>query len=292
MRQHGRWRRVLAGMLLAAGLVSGSGCLCYLHPIPAPDRDVIEPCRGSPKCARDHVYIFFVHGMDPLDMANLTGLRDHVQDLGFHKTYYGQLYHGPLFDREIRRIHEEDPEARFVLVGFSFGANVVRTLAQSVRGDGIPIDLLVYLGGNTLKNVPYDQPDNVIHLVNILASGFIWNGDNMEAAENISEPDVWHFGSPTHQGTRETLARELAEVVSHVPVEEPADVPATSPEAAPTPRPVTPAPAGPRDEWDFLKPVSRLRQPPPVPGSSPSAVTAKDKADSPYGVIQRTGGVR
>jgi len=251
---------VLAGWLLAAGLVTGSGCMCYLHPIEPAQRDLIEPCRGVPKCARDHVYIFFVHGMDPLDCANLTGVRDHVQELGFHKTFYGQLYHGPLFEKEIRRIHQEDPDARFVLVGFSFGANVVRSLAQTAKADGVTIDLLVYLGGNTLKNEPHDQPENACRIVNILASGCIWNGDTMDRADNIHEPDVWHFGTPTHKATLEKLTQELAEVVAQVPVVERVEPPAPEGEPAPTPRRVVPPPAGPRDEWDFLKPVSRIKQ--------------------------------
>jgi hypothetical protein len=243
--------------------------MCYLHPVQPLEANLVEPCHMVPKCSRDHVYIFLVHGMDPLDYANLTGLRNYLQELGFHKTYYGQLYHTAYFDREISKVHQEDPEARFVLIGFSFGANMVRTLAQSARTQGIPIDLLVYLGGNTLKNVPRDQPENCGRIINILASGAIWHGDTMEAAQNISVPDVWHFGSPTHRATLEALARELAQVAAAVPSAPPPDYREPSqppPETAPAPRPVEPAAqATPRDEWDFLKPVPQLTHYSPPP---------------------------
>src|SRR5439155_11479436 len=116
------------------------------------------------------VHVFLIHGMDPLDFANLSGVRDYIQSLGFIKTHYGQLYHLWEFKKELRRVHEEDPEARFVLIGFSFGANMVRELANAVKQDGIVIDLLVYLGGNTLENTPPNRPDHVLHIVNILAS--------------------------------------------------------------------------------------------------------------------------
>jgi hypothetical protein len=264
MEQQGRWRRGVAACLLALFPFTFAGCLCYLHPVPLPPLAYTQACHVVPKCARDHVYIFFIHGMDPLDYANLTGVRDYVQQLGFHKTYYGQMYHTPYFDHEIRRIHREDPEAHFVLLGFSFGTNFARSIVQSVKDEGIHIDLLVYCGANTLHNNEWDQPKNAGRILNILAWGFIWNGDTMSEAENINVPDVWHFGSPSHPKTLEWLAKELAVVAASVPFVEPAEPVISAepsgtaePETAPTPRPVTPETAE-RDEWDFLKPLSRL----------------------------------
>ena len=256
MKRQGRWRR-LAQCLVAAGLLSGPGCMCYLHPLAPPPPDLAEPCRAVPKGARDHVYVFLVHGMDPLDYANMTGLRDFIEDLGFHQTYLGQLYHPPYLYYEILRVHKEDPDAHFVLIGFSFGANMVRYLAQGMKAHDIPVDLLVYLGGNTLHNNDYDQPANVKRMLNILASGAIWHGDTMEKAENIQVTDVWHFGSPTHQKTVEALSRELALVAASVPAEVPAD-PEPEPETAPTPRPVAAQAPAHGEEWDFLKPAAHL----------------------------------
>jgi hypothetical protein len=239
-----RCARLLIFGLLAAACLSSSGCIWGLHSIEPPPPEVHTVCKAYPPCCRDHVYIFIVHGMDPCDWANLAGLCNYVQELGFHKTYYGQMYHTWKFDKEIRRIHAEDPSARFVLVGFSFGANMVRYLANSARTDGIPIDLLVYFGGNTLKNEAYDQPNNVCRIINILASGCIWNGAWMDRAENIYEPDRWHFGTPSHPHSVDLLTHELAVVAGHVQVVEegPAPPPASHP-----------------GEWDFLKPVSRLK---------------------------------
>jgi hypothetical protein len=232
--------------------------MCCLHPIDPVKPELAETCLAHPRCSREHVYLFFVHGMDPFDYANLEGVRDYVQSLGFCKTYYGQLYHTSQFEQVIQRVHREDAEARFVLVGFSFGANMVRNIAQAVGQDDVWIDLIVYLGGNTLKDEPRDQPDNVGRIVNILAQGCIWNGDTMQRAENIQVKGVWHFGSPTHPYTLELLARELAVVASHVPVVQRPEPPPWE-ETAPTPRPLSQRKAAaPREEWNFLKPVSRL----------------------------------
>jgi hypothetical protein len=204
--------------------------------------------------------------MDPCDAANLSGVRDYLHSLGFSQVYYGQLYHVWYFNNEIKRIHEEDPEARFVLIGFSFGANMVRDLAQWARERDTMIDLLVYLGGNTLKNCPEDMPENVLQIVNILAHGCIWNGDTMDGAINMQVSGFcWHFGSPTHKETIEVLTRELATVAARVPIMEPALELPPGLEEAPTPRPVKPAEiSAKRAEWDFLKPANQLSTPPPT----------------------------
>jgi pimeloyl-ACP methyl ester carboxylesterase len=254
MARHLHWLRRLAfGAALAAS--SASGCMPFLHSVDPPVKELITQTNCLPQAARNHVHIFFIHGMDPFDWANLAGVRDYLQELGYTKTHYGQLYHLWQFKEELRKVHHDEPEARFVLIGFSFGANMARNLAQDAAIEQIPIDLLVYLGGNTLKDCPQDKPENALRIVNILATGWVWNGDHLEGAENLNYGDVWHFGSPTHPKTLEVLADELLQVTARVPVVLQEAPPWNFGENAPTPRPVTPREVGPRDEWDFLKPV-------------------------------------
>jgi hypothetical protein len=285
MNKQGRWPGRLGLALAALSLLGGGGCLSFCHPVEPVTKEKAAPCQELPPGCRNRVYVFFVHGLDPLDFADLSGVRDYVQSLGFIKTYYGQLYHRFYFERELRRIHHEDPEARFVLVGFSLGANMVRDLANAVKDDGVTIDLMVFLGGNTIYNTPDNQPEHVGHIVNILATGCIWNGDTLDRAENYHYSNVWHFGSPTHPHTLEVLARELAVVASRVPVV--VRVPPPPPplvEGAPLPRPVMPRADQPRDEWDFLKPApggldeSRL---PPNPQAGNEVLPPPTPADKP-----------
>jgi hypothetical protein len=278
MTQQGRWLRELrrlGGLLLAVGLAGSAGCLTFCHPIEPVTVEKAAPCRDLPVGCRNHVYVFFIHGLDPLDFANLEGVRDYVQSLGFIKTYYGQLYHFWYFKKELRRIHDQDPEARFALVGFSFGANMVRDLANAGKEAGVTIDLLVYLGGNTLENTPPNRPEHVGKIVNILATGWIWNGANLDGAENLEYDDVWHFGSPSHRHTLEILARELAVVAQRVPVVDHPLPPLPPTEPTPRPAPTSAAPPGPRDEWDFLKPDDG---PSGAPATLPTRIAAADPA--------------
>jgi hypothetical protein len=108
--------------------------------------------------------------------------------------------------------------------------------------------------------VPADRPENTTTIVNILACGCIWNGAQMDGAINLEESDVFHFGSPRHPRTLEILTNELTELAASVPfVENQEPQPATILGEEPTPRPVKRTVPQKQDEWDFLKPVSRVR---------------------------------
>jgi hypothetical protein len=239
MTGQGRWRRWLGGLALAS-LLWGPGCLSFINPVDPAPKDDLTACKEIPEYCRNRVYVFFYQGFDPVNLCNLEGVRDYVQSLGFIKTWYGFFWHGEHFAEKIIEIHKEEPDARFVLVGFSFGANAARRTANQVAKEHIPIDLIVYFGANTFENTPDTKPDNVMKVVNILAVGAIWHGAQLDGAENIKYDSCWHFGSPAHPDSTNLLTRELAVVARRVPL---IFVP---PEAllnpSPTPRPIKEVP--------------------------------------------------
>jgi hypothetical protein len=150
----------------------------------------------------EHVYIFLVNGTDPLHYGDLVGLGDRLKELGYCQTYYGELFHTGQFRSQIRRIHRDDPGARFALIGFSLGANRVCDLAESLRCDGIHFELLVLLSGNHwLGGLPRERPSNVGRVVNILAGGALSHMGQRDWADNYQLPSAWHFGTPSHPAT-------------------------------------------------------------------------------------------
>jgi hypothetical protein len=289
MTQHGRWPRRLGLVLLATlCLTTGQGCLSFVHSLDLPPKEQLATGEALPAPCRNHVHIFLVHGMDPLDLANLAGLTEYIHQLGYIKTHYGQLYHLWEFKKELRSVHKDDPQARFVLIGFSFGANMVRELANAVKDDGIVIDLLVYLGGNTLENTAETQPEHVLHVVNILAAGCIWNGTTMDRADNRHFTDVWHFGSPTHPKTRELLAHELAVVAARVPFIEKPLPPRPELEEAPRPRPlntdqVRKMSSDLPSDWTFLNSRSAYGEPLPPERARPTQTNSAKRV--PFSVL-------
>jgi hypothetical protein len=259
MREPGRWRWQKGACLLAAVLFGAPGCLGGLHHIDASHADLVA-CQTAPKGCRDHVYVFLMNGLDPVNYGNLTGLREYLIKLGYHKTYYGQLYHAGWYTKEVCRIHREDPDAHFVLVGFSLGVNFVDAVAEAANKHGIAIDLMVFLSGNhPVWPMPADRPPNVSRVLNLLCSGSMKAWGERPWAENVRLSNTWHFGSPTHPVTLERLGQELDGLSALVPVHPPVEEPKLPfVEEAPTPRPTKVEPATRRDEWDFLKPASSL----------------------------------
>jgi len=259
--------------ILAAGLLAGSsGCMSFLHPVDPSARENAQFCMDLPQYSRSHVYIFLIHGLDPFDYADLHGVRDYLNGVGFSKVYYGQLYHTPFFEKELVRLHREEPKARFVVIGFSVGASMARDVALAAKEQGVSIDLLVYLCGTALFEGDRGRPENVRRVVNILPQ-VQWNADSFpEEIETIREKGIWHFAAPTHPQTLETLAHEIAAVAGEVgvPTLQSADaIPSVGKE--PTPRPVQGKVKTSADVWDFLKPVSRLQ--PSEESEKPAPIT-------------------
>ena len=273
MMHQGRLVRFLKPLAILAAVLASCGVVSAQD---TPATEVIHSCNNLPKSSRDHVYIFLLNGLDPVNYGNLTGLRNHIQQDGFRQTYYGQIYHASYFTKEVRKIYCQDPEARFVFIGFSVGMNLVYGMAKSVAKEGIRVDLLLFLSGNNpVSPLPREKPENVDHVVNVLASGMMKGFGERDYAENVRLTDSWHFDSPMHPTTIEILDNELLRIASAVPVVTPVAPEKSMPlafEPEPTPRPVRQSTASSRDSWDFLKPAQTLTsKSDPRPTSSVSA---------------------
>ncbi|MGH9675892.1 MAG: hypothetical protein ACRD36_02220, partial [Candidatus Acidiferrum sp.] len=192
--------------------------------------------QSVPTPCRNHVHIFLFNGLDPLNASNLTGLCDYLHSLGYIKTHFGQMYHYWEFKDDLIRIHEEDAQARFVVIGFSLGCNFANALCHAAEQQGITVDLLAFFSGTALKNSDEYTPANALHIVNVLSRGRVLDGVQLDTCVNIKYEDVGHFGSPTHPQSLRMLAEELAQVAARVSLIEPEPPPLRHDEEGPTPR--------------------------------------------------------
>jgi len=244
MRKFDCLRKIMFSLTVAGVLTGLGGCCSCLNPVDAPPETAIRSGRELPKYCRDHVYVFFLNGLDPINYGNLSGMREYVDTLGFHKTYFGQVYHVGYFADEIQHIHKEEPDAHFVLVGFGCGARKIRCLADRVNAEGIGVDLMVYLDGKLPEGMGLENGPVV---------GSFRDGGLTPTNAN---PNLWLFANPTNPKTVEMLALQLMHIASTIPAVEPAgpeQLPAPAEE--PTPRPVKRQVPSQNGEWDFLKPA-------------------------------------
>jgi hypothetical protein len=224
MRNPDHGRHVLRAALLAIAYVaSGSVCFAQTNSVPARTVAARSACQAVPQADRDHIHVFLINGLDPLSSGNFRGVAEQVRRLGFQHVNYGQMYNQPSMRREVIRIHQQDSQAKFVVVGYSFGANLAASLTRAVQTDGVAIDLLVYLAGDTMSNSPKNRPENARRIINITAhgcvfllGGVVWQGEDLDGANNLRLTGASHGDVPTHEQTMQLLVEGLVEVARSV----------------------------------------------------------------------------
>lgn len=257
------------------------GCSVHLNYGPPCEEDLAEACLAVATSSRNHTYVFFLQGADVLDCADLKDLKESVHCLGFPKAWYAPSCYLKQFKKEIARIQHDDPEARYVLVGYGGGVNTACELARAVGAQGVTIDLLFCIGQRGAA------PSNVVQQTTILSCGH-GPACRMEGKEQVYEIDAAKKKLPMHKETTALLAQHLLAVAGSIPSAE--DLPKMiHPDSEPRPRPVMPpADDTPRDEWDFLKPTSvesRATLPPwtrpelkmPAPKAAPGRIVREEK---------------
>jgi hypothetical protein len=204
-----------AGPMRPEPLVKEFGLGHLVHPLEEPEFIQYPP--GCPeRCHREHVYVFAINGLNPLCLGNFNGMCGYLRRQGFEHVYFGQAYTSFWFADEIQEVRARDPAAKIVLIGFSWGANCVRSLAHQLGDDGIPVDLMIYLVGDTIWNTPYSRPPNVRRIVNIRGQGLVLlggvcDGADIDGARN-EHLDCRHILAPSRRETLEIVTEELLAV--------------------------------------------------------------------------------
>lgn len=284
--------RTIFAPVLTCSLLALAGCLGFLHPVPPPTKDEAELCLSVPTPARNRVYVFFLHGADPTDCANLKGLRSHVQDLGFIKTYAGEIYHVSHFAAEISRIHCDEPTSRFILIAQGLACGYLHDLAAKVGEKEITIDLALAINPKDGITSAPPRPRNILRILAI-EGGKEARGET-KADETILVPEAGHCKTISAPATLKTVAKELAIVAGRVPVVGalvpvyPGPVTPAQPGVLPPPIPLPqteklPAPKEQTSgkEWNFLQPDGRAgefsgRSPASLAGEAPPATLTEE----------------
>lgn len=188
-------------------LVNKYGVGTLIHPLRA------KPSPGAPHQCLNSVHVFGVNGFDPLCLGNFNGLCSHLKDQGC-STHFAQLWSVTDMAGQIRTIRASDPNAKVVLMGYSLGANRVRALANELGREGVQIDLLVYLGGDMVRDPDKSSPANVSNVLNVRAHGLLitggdlLNGADLPAARNV-RLNTRHMKIPSRNETVDLVMGEL-----------------------------------------------------------------------------------
>jgi pimeloyl-ACP methyl ester carboxylesterase len=254
----GRRRRLCGlGTLVVAALSTGPGCMCLNSKSIVLPTECMNECAEVPCACRGQVYVFLMSGIDPFDSDRVGDFRTALIRAGFTRVYSGQGYHDTYFAAEMHRLALAEPDSRFVLVGFSSGAEFAASLAESVGQNNLPITLLASIDAPWWSTAPEQRPANVQQVMHIHGEPFLFAG-RISAGMDVQIPESFPNNITAHPLTVEQLARTLASIAGTVPRPE-QPPPPTVVETTPTPRPTVRHLDGPRDAWDFLRPVASLR---------------------------------
>lgn len=241
---------------LAVSAILLSGCTTNRY---SGFNESLRPMGQSPvlAAARQSVYAFLMNGADVLEVGDFATLPHALSCAGYPKAYYGQSFDGDWFEREMHRIHAEEPDARFILVGYGSAAGPTRDLGSCVSQAGLPLDAVVYLDpiewfSATASKTPFRT---------VTIRSHHWRaGPRVPCtAPGVLISDTGHLTLPSNRTTLQVIVELMTESALRVP---PLN---TSVECLPLrdgnrpiPRPsdpkeVKPAPPG----WEFLCPAGR-----------------------------------
>jgi hypothetical protein len=239
---------------LCVGVAVLPGCTTADRPV-----EPLPTALDLPACCRNHVWFFLLGDFHPCH--ELEKLRSQLIDAGYIKVYCGQVYHLWHFAAELKKVHQDDPEARFVIIGQGIAASAARDLASRAVDAGAPIDLFVYLD-DVSDPGPIAAPQVIA--IHGPKDG---NADVPKESEYVLA-DAGLKGVAGHSQTLTILLRYLEPVCACVPLVDhgpPCDLP---------PSPVSGIPDG----WDFLRPdgndIGAIGEPPLMmaPGVLPATM--------------------
>jgi hypothetical protein len=240
---------------VAAVVFASTGCVscadkCYRKGI-----ENAAECEQTAAC-RKHLYVYMIHGVTPSTDCGLEALQYKLSACGFAKIGVGECASAPLLYFEIKHTLKCDPDARFVLVGYDFGAAAAVCLARELGAKGVPVEALVLLdplacGAPGVRTL-------------VITSGTTTT--SVPCTEHVVVSDAGHFKLPAHPRTAEAITDLLKDVAVRT-YQDPGDpIPYWSYKHAPEMHTAPLAPGAP--DWNFLADTSEI-----PPGINPPAGT-------------------
>lgn len=234
---------------LIVSMLFSLGCVHVHHPAV---EQTLYPCEPSPfrPSARNEVYLFMMNNFDITEQGNLLALRDRLAEYGFPKVAYTQQVDLAWYERELRRIHRDRPEARLLLLGYgSSTANIVK-LAEDCLRDELPIDAVIFLDPSCYNA----DLRTCLNTTTVTIRSHNWQGSpRLLTQENYQLSGVGHLSAARSEQTFRIVSELMNRSAARVP-RPPAELPRLSlPTRYRIPRERADVPLGVNPEWNFLQ---------------------------------------
>ena len=159
-----------------------------------------------PTQCRNEVHVFMMHGLTPSTDCGLNALRLKLGDNGFAKVGMGELCHAGWVKSEIDCIRRNDPDARFVLLGYDLGAATAVSLSRDLAAKGIPVEAVVLLDPMGCSAEPCGARTLLITSGMGIAS--------VPHSGRVVVATASHFGLPAHPTTVAVITDLLSDIAT------------------------------------------------------------------------------
>jgi hypothetical protein len=197
-------------MSAVATLFLGTGCFSCGHQGYGLARDAAVLC-DLPSCQRNQVYLFAMSGVNPISMLALDSLREQVNRNGFAKVATGQTIHASWMAREMQRIHSEDPQAVFVVLGYESAAPAAQRLSEQAQALGLPVGGLVVITTDAQADMHSSEGRTLL----ISSSPPCFSSPLVELT---LVPEVTSFGLASHARTIAAITNLLSDLAAAMPI--------------------------------------------------------------------------
>lgn len=242
--------RIILAIFSLFALSSLIGCTTCSHR--AVYDSLAIDCPHSACGAQRSQVVAVVFGTESMiDVANVRSLTRKMNESGFARVYHGGILHEAWIKNELITIHKDDPETRFVIIGYDLGTRAARQLTAALSNINIHVDSLVLLDPIMLETAT-PLPEHC-ELTVVRSHG--WKSGVVTNAVEMQIPGVGHIDLPNHADTLGYVLGALNSAAERVPV---------SGEVTPKERP---AHLG--SEWDFILGPSNSPSVPETPKTIP-----------------------
>ena len=213
--------RQTAGLALTIALLTSFGCTTCPHRA-AFDALGTECDELTTVPQRSHVVAILVGPETVFDLGGVGTFSRKLNEAGFSRIYRGGILHANWLSREAQRTYEDDPETRFVVIGYDFACRTARNLAVDLSQTGLPVDAVVLLDPLAVDS-NRSLPANV-ELTIVRSHG--WTGNPVPDAVESIVPGVGHYDLLASPETLGTVVAAISTVAQRVAVTESASDPA------------------------------------------------------------------
>lgn len=205
--------RQTAGLALTFALLASLGCTTCPHraAFDALATDADQSCTYG---QRNHVVAVVIGPETVFDLGGVGTFSKSLNEAGFARIYRGGILHANWLNREVQRTYEDDPETRFVVIGYDLGCRTARHLAVDLANSGVPVDAVVLLD-------PLAVDSNRALPVNVevtVVRSHGWTGNPVPDAVESIVPGVGHYDLLASSETLGTVVAALSTVAQRVAV--------------------------------------------------------------------------